>query len=139
MNHITLYFVSFGNRKYRRAKRVLRHQVDALGFFDEIRMYGPRDFEEAFLATPQIAGGIQVLRKCQHSLDVTREWLNLATENYHWIDDSPSHLPNHPDFREHRHDQSIISLLVKNRGALIIPDETYPPGTGPISADRKRR
>ncbi len=32
---------------------------------------------------------------------------------YHLIDDSPSIIPNHPSFREHRHDQSIFNMLVK--------------------------
>lgn len=33
--------------------------------------------------------------------------------NYHHIDDSPSILPNDPIFRENRHDQSILSILIK--------------------------
>ena len=33
--------------------------------------------------------------------------------NYHLIDDTPSLLENTVDFREHRHDQSIYSLLLK--------------------------
>ena len=32
---------------------------------------------------------------------------------YHNIDDTPSIIPNYPNFKEHRHDQSIFSLLTK--------------------------
>ena len=37
----------------------------------------------------------------------------IAT-NYHFIDDSPSILKNDNSFSEHRHDQSIFSLLIKS-------------------------
>jgi hypothetical protein len=33
--------------------------------------------------------------------------------NYHLIDDTPSKSPNFTEFIEHRHDQSILSLLTK--------------------------
>jgi hypothetical protein len=38
--------------------------------------------------------------------------------NYHLIDDSPSELPNVADFHEHRHDQSVFSILTR----LYMPD-----------------
>jgi hypothetical protein len=41
------------------------------------------------------------------------EWYNLASNDYHNIDDSPSIIPNISEFVEHRHDQSILSLLIK--------------------------
>jgi len=40
------------------------------------------------------------------------EWYELSC-NYHFIDDSPSISGNSPSFVEHRHDQSIFSLLIK--------------------------
>lgn len=91
-----------------------------------------------FMDARQVAGTVQIIRRCPHAEMVVGEWLAIATEDYHLIDNTPSRLPNHPEFREHRFDQSIISLLVKIHGALIIPDETYPPGSGPISANRIR-
>lgn len=33
--------------------------------------------------------------------------------NYHLVDDSPSVSSNHSEFREHRHDQSIFSILAR--------------------------
>jgi len=57
------------------------------------------------------------------------EALRIASEeNYHFIDDSPSSKPESPAFKEHRHDQSIMSMLSKtNKYAFpAIPDETYP-------------
>ena len=41
------------------------------------------------------------------------------------IDDTPSEVAELPEFIEHRHDQSIFSLLVKQSNQhAIIPDET---------------
>jgi hypothetical protein len=39
-------------------------------------------------------------------------WYDIMCD-YHLIDDSPSVLPNVPEFVEHRHDQSVFSLLVR--------------------------
>lgn len=86
-----------------------------------------------------IAGGILVMRNCPHVRMVIKQWEDISNEDYHCIDNSPSKISNHPDFTEHRHDQSILSILVRIHGAEIIPDETYPPGSGPISADRLRK
>ena len=45
-------------------------------------------------------------------MDFVDEWLRFAAQSS-LIDDSPSKAPNYPGFREHRHDQSIFSLLSK--------------------------
>lgn len=74
------------------------------------------------------------------------EVLEIATvDNYHFVDDSASATPELPEFIEHRHDQSIISLLSKHQkyGFHSTPDQSYPPsdalGTGePIIATRRR-
>ena len=51
-----------------------------------------------------------------HISDTTRalvnQWYELGSD-YHNIDDSPSIIPNISVFNEHRHDQSIFSLLTK--------------------------
>jgi hypothetical protein len=41
-----------------------------------------------------------------------KEWYDISSK-YHLIDDSPSKLQNVNNFIEHRHDQSIFSLLTK--------------------------
>ena len=51
----------------------------------------------------------------------------ISTENnYHYIDDSESSIPNHKTFKgEHRFDQSIFSLISKKYNFYCISDETY--------------
>jgi hypothetical protein len=80
--------------------------------------------EEA-MESGQLAGAVLALRVDSENISLTNEWLQLCIEdNYHLVDDSPSRVPNSPHFIEHRHDQSILSGLVKRYGATVIPDET---------------
>lgn len=58
------------------------------------------------------------------SRDILHEYIKIC-EYYPNIDDSPSVLPNHPEFKGHRHDQSIFSILLKKHNFPAIPDETW--------------
>ena len=42
-----------------------------------------------------------------------QEWLEAFYKHFELIDDSPSTIPNLPEFRENRHDQSVWSVLNK--------------------------
>lgn len=53
-----------------------------------------------------------VARINERSRMLLKHWEDLAT-NLHLISDEPSQSPNSPKFRENRHDQSLISLLLK--------------------------
>ena len=78
------------------------------------------------LESGQILGGVLALRADEGNIRLTQEWLDLCTSNnYHLVDDTPSRIPNESYFVEHRHDQSILSALIKRDGATIIPVETY--------------
>jgi len=52
---------------------------------------------------------------CKKTRDLVNEWYSVACK-YNLIDDSPSIKPNAEGFKEHRHDQSIFSLLTKKYG-----------------------
>ncbi|MCA9329774.1 FkbM family methyltransferase [Candidatus Saccharibacteria bacterium] len=83
--------------------------------------------------------GILIIRKCRHSFEMVEEWLKWATTDYHYIDDSPSVIANHPQFKEHRHDQSILNIILHKRKTAIVPfNETHVPNNGPLSASRIR-
>ena len=53
-----------------------------------------------------------LLRNNEKTYNFIKLWNNIMT-NYHLIDDTPSKSPNFKEFKEHRHDQSILSLLLK--------------------------
>jgi len=91
---------------------------------------GERIFPGADFETwgTQRVGGILTVINCPLTRNFFKEALQIASEeNYHFIDDSPSVQPNSISFKDHRHDQSITSLLSKKYGFRAIPDETYPP------------
>jgi len=65
-----------------------------------------------YLNTKQFQGGVLLIYVCNKTRKLINEWYNIAC-NYHMIDDSPSISKNIKSFKEHRHDQSILSLLIK--------------------------
>jgi hypothetical protein len=66
------------------------------------------------LTQNQAQGGTNMFLICDNIRNLVNEWYEIAyEENYHYIDDTPSIKPNFPNFQEHRHDQSIFSLLTK--------------------------
>lgn len=75
------------------------------------------------MSSGQCMATVVILRKTVHSLAFVNEWFNYS-EIYDLINDSKSR-PEHVGFIDHRHDQSIYSLLLKTRGAYLIRDETY--------------
>jgi len=74
------------------------------------------------LTQQQIGGNTFFIRKCEKSVVFVNEWLSLPYENFSFIDDSPSVSTNIDGFIEHRHDQSIFSLLGKLRGISTVSD-----------------
>ena len=72
------------------------------------------------MKTSQLGSGFVMLRPTPENRELVRAWKEIAVEDgYRHSDDTPSVAPNHPEFREHRHDQSISSLLRKSRGTAI--------------------
>lgn len=71
----------------------------------------------AYSHTQQRIGGVHLWRRSAFTLRFVAEWLRY-TEDRRIITDMPNQYgqPNYPDFREHRHDQSILSLLTKKYG-----------------------
>ena len=52
------------------------------------------------------------IRKCDKSIEILKKWMQVYYDDFALVDDSPSKSANFPDFIEHRHDQSIWSILV---------------------------
>lgn len=65
------------------------------------------------LNTKQRQANTLVILKCPRTKYLIRDWYSITDQHYHFIDDSPSQLPNYECFREHRHDQSVFSILSK--------------------------
>jgi hypothetical protein len=61
----------------------------------------------------QIAATVLFIKKCEKSIEIIQKWMHVFYDNFALADDTPSVSPNFPEFVENRHDQSILSLLVK--------------------------
>ena len=66
----------------------------------------------AILSSPQFVGGYFFLRKTPAIVALLQRWLDTFG-NSQLVNDAPSRLPNLRGFREHRHDQSVWSILRK--------------------------
>lgn len=64
------------------------------------------------MKTPQYQATLMAFKNCQQSRDFARKWYDYCTQ-YHLLDDTPSNVDNVQKFKEHRHDQSIFSILYK--------------------------
>ena len=77
------------------------------------------------MKTSQLTANIMLMQRTKANVDLLQDWITISVEdNYRYSDDSPSKLANHARFSEHRHDQSIASLLRKLRGTEVTHMET---------------
>lgn len=70
----------------------------------------------AFLREGQHESGRILILSTPATRKLVAEWACLALEEPELFTDEPSAVRNHPLFIEHRHDQSILSALMFNRG-----------------------
>ena len=68
--------------------------------------------DDEYINTMQRQAAVILFLVCDETRNLVNEWYELSCD-YHLIDDSPSIAPNSDIFIEHRHDQSIFSLLTK--------------------------
>ena len=66
--------------------------------------------------TPQITATAIFFRNTPAVRDFVMQWRDICLNHPNLIDDSPSQTPNADSFVEHRHDQSIFSILAKLNG-----------------------
>jgi hypothetical protein len=78
---------------------------------------------EPYINQPQFLASYIIMRKNDFVVSFMKEWLTYA-EDYRNITDSPNEcgLPNYSEFVDHRHDQSILSLLGRKYNIKNIAD-----------------
>lgn len=90
------------------------------------------------LNTPTTQAGIIFFRKCDLAIKFLSDWIAVYRDDFSLIDDSPSRSPNPIGFIEHRHDQSIYSILCKTKNiATLSAYETYYPNPNGYEPDWK--
>lgn len=75
---------------------------------DTIQCLGAEDIMEQNEVVP----GILFTTSSQKNKEFFLACYNVVS-HYHLVDDTPSIAPNRPTFREHRHDQSVFSILAR--------------------------
>ena len=100
---VTFHFPCWTDRGWTK-----RELADALNATDQM------------LDTVQLYAGLVVLRKTPFALRFLREWLAWATEG-ELITDAWQRARQHAGFQQHRHDQSILSLLAKRHRLKTFP------------------
>lgn len=73
----------------------------------------------------QFWAGIQIHRAGPEARDLVAEWLRLATDE-RVLTDMPNVMgrPNLPEFVDHRHDQSVLTIVLQKRRISGWPDPT---------------
>ena len=71
----------------------------------------------------QFVGGILVIKKNSHAVDLIKRWCEAACQ-YNLLNDVRS-FDEYTEFISNRHDQSIFSILRKLHGSIVLKDETY--------------
>jgi hypothetical protein len=79
--------------------------------------------DEPYLSKNQLLASYILMRKNDFVINFINEWLHYA-KDYRVITDSTNEcgLLNYPEFVDHRHDQSILSLLGRKYKIKNIPD-----------------
>jgi hypothetical protein len=113
-------------------ERVGEQGVVAMGRCAANKEYTKRDAfvlmgmdEPRYTDAEQITASVVVCRNTTFARSFLEEWLAYATDP-RILTDLPNTqgLPNYPEFKDHRHDQSIMSLLCIRHGVPVLGDIT---------------
>ena len=74
-----------------------------------LNAYNKKDITDSF----QLWAGCFFIKKSKQSLEFLDRWISMNELSKELITDKKSTKPNFSGFKEHRHDQSIFSVLVK--------------------------
>ena len=71
----------------------------------------------------QLMATIVILKKTPFTVDLINKYYDLIHNDTSLIDDTKEN--EITEFIDHRHDQSVFSILRKQMGCIIVPDETW--------------
>lgn len=105
---------------------VVAHKVVEWTKSDTLDFFGALT-NEKIKQSAQIEATIILVEKRESTVKFFENWLDLMEKHRNFIDDSPSVIPNDPNFIENRHDQSLFSLLAKLEDIAILSHaENFP-------------
>lgn len=71
----------------------------------------------------QLVAGVAMFKKNKISAQLINEYYNIAISRPDLFSDTYNEEPQLPGFKDHRHNQSVFSILRKKYGVLQIKDE----------------
>ncbi len=76
--------------------------------------------EDPILNRGQVMSTAFLIRKCPQSMAFVDAWKDVYLHDMSLVDNSKSISPNCPEFKKHRHDQSVFSLLCTKMGVTTV-------------------
>lgn len=101
----------------------LEHEWTRMDLYDYVNKTYNKNGENIFENTIQIGAGILTICKKTKSVNFVNDWYDVMTRHFELCTDDKSSIPNHPNFKENRHDQSVFSLLAKIYKIELIESE----------------
>ena len=90
-----------------------------------LRKFGVEN-NSGILNSKQCQGGLLLIKKCKRTMNLIKKWYEITSgDNYENIIDDKDDSIQHKVIKDHRHDQAVLSLLVKTLGFKFIEDETW--------------
>ena len=77
---------------------------------------------DPIIKSPQVWGGSFFIRKCKKSIQMMEEHYEITRNRFDLIDDDENKFSekNSPEFIQHRHSQSVLSIIVKKAGSTLL-------------------
>lgn len=73
----------------------------------------------------QILAGILIMKNTEKMMKIIDECINILRKDHLLVTDHYNKIGQCKEFNDNRHDQSILSLVRKKYGSIILKDETY--------------
>lgn len=83
--------------------------------------------DEKIKVSKQLSGGTLLFKKCSHSVFLINTYFKSLNNNPSLFTDEKDARIQGKEFINHRHDQSVFSIIRKQLGTDLLPDETYFP------------
>lgn len=91
----------------------IEHDWTRGDLYDYINKTYNKENVDIFDKAIQCGCGVSLYCKKNKCIEFVNIWNDIMSNHFELCTDEPSSIPNHPNFKENRHDQSVFSMLSK--------------------------
>lgn len=91
----------------------------------EIFNYFNIDINSEYANTGQILDGILIMKNTENMKKIIDDGINVLRTDHLLVTDHYNKMEQSSEFKDNRHDQSILSLVRKKHGSILLTDETW--------------